>query len=277
MLNTLRNKLFIFVQYILPKRILSKLISYLAYTEITYIKNLLINLAIKLFKIDISEVSNYDIRNYPNFNAFFTRKIDLSLRPQSRGLSSPADGSISQLGNIVNGQILQAKGKYYPVNELTNYSTHSTVHFKSFINIYLSPKDYHCVHMPIDGTLVDLYYLPGTLYSVNNTTAQYIPKLFSKNERLVFIFETTQGKMGYVMVGAMLVCGIQINNTTINLKNVNSTLQRYKHKLFKQGELLAQFSFGSTVILLSEQELNWDNSLHTQTTIKVGQQLAELS
>ena len=183
------NQLFILLQTLTPQHLLSRLIGWLAASEIALIKNTFIKLFAGAFDVNMQEAEETDLEAYPTFNAFFTRALDPQARPldtSADALLCPADGAISQLGRIENGNIFQAKGRDYSCAELladpTLAEAYSNGHFAT---IYLSPKDYHRVHMPIDGKLLSETYVPGSLFSVNGVTAENVDRLFARNERLV--------------------------------------------------------------------------------------------
>ncbi|RUS69951.1 hypothetical protein EGW08_022293, partial [Elysia chlorotica] len=220
------------------------------------IKNYLINLAIKTFEINISEAESDDINSYPTFNAFFTRKLKDGVRPleaNSSILSSPADGVLSEFGKIEDKTLIQAKKRDYSLEKLIVKS--SDTNFTDFATIYLSPKDYHRVHMPIDGKLTKMVYIPGKLFSVNKTTTNNIDEIFTKNERLVCYFDTAIGEVAVIFVGALLVAGIE---TVWHGKVAPSYYKEPKewnytdgyNLEYKKGDTLGWFNFGSTVVML---------------------------
>ena len=209
-----RAELFVALQRLLPKHALSRLIAKLAESKHTRLKNTLINRAIKTFNINMDEALSDDLNSYESFNAFFTRKLKPEVRPLNRGeniITSPADGVISQAGEISKNKILQAKNVDYSVARLVGDSPQGSRYENgTFATIYLSPKDYHRVHIPADGRLQSTRYIPGELFSVNQQTAETVPSLFARNERLVCEFTSEQlGHFSVIFVGAMLVAGIE--------------------------------------------------------------------
>ncbi|AEI36789.1 archaetidylserine decarboxylase [Francisella salina] len=277
----MKDKLFIFLQYIIPHSLTSRLVSRLAESKNRHLKNYLINLAIKKFKINIDEAKETDINKYSSFNNFFIRELKDGLRPISsdkKVISSPADGVLSEFGNITNGSLIQAKGKTYTLKALIADS--STTNFTKFATIYLSPKDYHRVHMPIDGKLTKMVYIPGKLFSVNQTTAKNVDNLFAKNERLVCYFNTEIGEVAVIFVGALLVAGIEtvwhgkvapsyyrdVQTWDYNSDNFNIE--------FKKGDTLGWFNFGSTVIILTPNDSITFCQSENNTEISVNQDLA---
>lgn len=209
MINWLKVKL----QYVLPKHLLSRLVGGLAASEAGSLTTGLIKLFIKQFNVDMSEAADPNPENYKTFNQFFTRVLRDDARPideRENVLVHAVDGAVSQAGDIKDDLIFQAKGHDYSLTALLGGKPELATPFKNgtFATIYLSPRDYHRIHMPIDGTLTDMVYVPGDLFSVNPLTAQNVPGLFARNERVVAIFDTPVGKMAIVLVGATIVASI---------------------------------------------------------------------
>lgn len=282
---SLRDKLFIYLQYCLPQHALSRLVGYLAASEIPWLKNHLINLFAHFFTINIAEAVPADYEKYPSFNAFFTRPLKAGARPiveDQNTIVSPADGAISEIGNIENDQLIQAKGQHYSLLALLGGDTELTEQFSNgaFATIYLSPKDYHRVHMPFAGTLLKSIYIPGKLFSVNQTTANNVPGLFARNERMVCVFETDKGPMIVILVGAMIVAGIETvwagqvapppkQPASLNFNNT-VTLQK--------GKEMGRFKLGSTAIVLFPSDtVNWNKMLTNGTAIRLGESLGNVN
>ncbi len=253
----MKEDLFICLQYMVPQALTSRLVSKLAESKNKTLKNYLINLAIKKFEINIDEAESADINNYPTFNAFFTRKLKDGVRPLAKEenvISSPADGVLSEFGKIENNTLMQAKGKDFSLKALIADS--SETNFTDFATVYLSPKDYHRVHMPIDGKLTKMVYIQGKLFSVNKTTANKIDSLFAKNERLVCYFDTKVGEVAVIFVGALLVAGIETIWHGKIAPNYYNDVQSWDYNNsqynieFKKGDTIGWFNFGSTVINL---------------------------
>ena len=206
--------LFVALQKIVPQHLLSRIVGRVA--ESRRFKKPFINWFAARYGVDMSEAQEQDPLAYDNFNAFFTRALKLGARPLAEGIGGalpilcPADGAISQLGDITEKGLLQAKGRHYTVADLLA-SENDAAAFDGgcFATVYLSPKDYHRVHMPLAGRLTKMSYVPGDLYSVNQQTAEGVPNLFARNERLVCLFDTELGPMAVVLVGAMIVAGIE--------------------------------------------------------------------
>ncbi|MCL4121244.1 UNVERIFIED_CONTAM: hypothetical protein GTU68_036774 [Idotea baltica] len=277
------QKLFIFIQHLTPQHLLSRLIGYIAECKIGWIKNSLINYFIKKYDVNMSESAIQDPRQFEHFNDFFTRALKSEARPLSLSKQSvlcPVDGTISQLGAIDQGRIFQAKGYSFNLVDLLGGEISRAKPFINgqFANIYLSPKNYHRVHMPVTGTLKEMVYIPGKLFSVNKTTAEHIPQLFARNERVVCIFDTPFGSMAIILVGAMIVASIEtvwaglITPPKRQLKSV-----RYDNKspiTIKQGAELGHFKLGSTVIVLfGIEKIKWCEQLNADTSVIMGQKM----
>ncbi|MCZ6902691.1 MAG: archaetidylserine decarboxylase, partial [Rickettsia endosymbiont of Ixodes persulcatus] len=198
-------------QYLIPKQGLTAFAGCMADVKNTRIKNFLIQRFIKAYRVNMKEALVEDPTAYSSFNDFFIRHLKPECRPlASADVISPVDGCVSELGLISEGQLVQAKGRHYSVAELLACSTETAQPFidGQFATLYLSPKDYHRVHLPIDARLTGMNYIPGALFSVQPTTARVVPKLFARNERLAMFFETKIGPMVMVMVGATIVGAI---------------------------------------------------------------------
>ena len=201
--------LFTLAQNLAPQQTLSELAGFFAKSQNPYVKKAFVHAFAKAYDIDLSEYERGNLDDYESFNDFFTRELKDGMRPlddTADGIASPADGQISQIGTITNGQLLQAKGRDYDVGQLlADFELGKAFMDGSFATIYLAPTNYHRVHMPFDGTLIATRYVPGTLFSVNDITAKNVPDLFARNERLVCEFDTTFGRACVVLVGAMFV------------------------------------------------------------------------
>ena len=248
----------VLMQYLLPHRLLSALARMVAYSRWRPLKDWLIGLAIRAFDIDVAEAADPEPRNYPSFNAFFTRALRPGARvpdPDPHALLMPADGNMSQIGRIAEGRIFQAKGQEFTAAELLGDTTMAAPYADGwFANIYLSPRDYHRVHMPWAGTLVETLHVPGRLFSVAPWAVRAIPRLFARNERLVCHFETERGPMCIVMVGALLVSGVETVWNGVNIPAYASKPWRldFRGRGLRLGRFdeMARFNYGSTVIVL---------------------------
>lgn len=223
--------------------------------------------------------------SYPSFNKFFTRALKQDARPvadATKFIVCPADGAVSQLGRIESGRIFQAKGQDYSVRELLAGDAVLADKYRDgmFITVYLSPRDYHRVHMPVSGTLESTAYVPGDLFSVNQTTVAHVPRLFARNERLVCVFDTELGQVASVMVGAMIVAGIETvwaGPITPHGKKVqnNRFSDSEKPTMLNAGAEMGRFMLGSTVILLFEAgTIEWLPELAAGSAVRMGEALA---
>jgi len=257
------DRLFIVIQHIIPQHFLSRLVGTLAAMQRPrWLKNLIISLFIKQFNVVMAEAEEPDHTSYDSFNAFFTRALKEGARPLADAeLLCPADGAVSQLGAIREGLLLQAKGRYYTIEDLLGGDAERAAAFRGgkFITIYLSPKDYHRVHMPAGGDLTATSYIPGKLFSVNGVTAENVDRLFARNERMVCYFETARGPMAMILVGAMIVAGIETTwagqvapppREVVTLDYCDPP----EPVSLDQGQEMGRFLLGSTVILLFPAE-----------------------
>ena len=277
--------IFVFLQYLLPKKRISDFIGFLAKSKNFYIKSIFINTFQKIYQVDLEEAVKEDIKSYSNFNSFFTRSLKPASRPidnNIRSITSPADGVVSQLGNINLGKVIQAKGMYFSLLEFLGNDKKYFEKFKEglYATIYLSPKDYHRVHMPIDGKLKQMIYVPGKLFSVNKITSQSVKNLYSKNERLICFFDTARGPMAVTMVGAMIVSGIIVRWEKEDCFN-KKKIQKFsypsigKESVFvKKGEEIGHFMLGSTVVIcFANNQLKWLNNISSDSVVKMGQSI----
>ena len=270
--------LFTTLQQLVPQQQLSKVAGRLAASRHPYVKRAFIRSFAKAYHVSLDEYERQSFNAYESFNDFFTRELKGDVRPidtTADGIVSPADGIISQLGQIDDHKLLQAKGRYYDVGQLLADSEDG--HYfadGSFATVYLAPSNYHRVHMPFDGTLTKTRYVPGTLFSVNNTTAENVPDLFARNERLVCMFDTKYGKAAVVMVGAMIVAGIE----TVATGKISRTddIQEADHDMsFEKGDELGRFYLGSTaiVVLPKAAKADWQDSMKANSIVQMGQLL----
>jgi len=272
----------IIIQYLLPQHILSWLCGKLASCRIQWIKNFFIMCFIKKYKINLIEYKEENPYNYATFNEFFTRELKVGMRPlprQNNIIIAPCDGTISQIGKIKNNTLIQAKGFNYTLFGLLGSKEFANNFVNGhFATIYLAPSNYHRVHMPCSGTLLHMSYIPGKLFSVNKKTAEVIPNLFANNERVVAIFETLVGKMAVILVGAMIVGGIETSWAgTINLqhaKAIRNIDYRKEQVVLARGDEMGRFKLGSTVIVLfGEHALNWQKEITLNQPLKMGAEL----
>ncbi len=281
-----KDQLFAFAQHITPQKALSRAIGKIAECEVSWVKNTFINQFVKKYQVDMSQAINDDALSYRNFNDFFTRAIRPELRPICEGektIACPADGAISQLGKIEHGTILQAKGHHYSLTSLLGGDASLSDQFLggSFATVYLSPKDYHRVHMPLTGKLTKMIHVPGKLFSVNKVTAEQIPSVFARNERTVCLFDTEAGPMAVILVGAMIVASIETvwagQVTPFNKNVVTWDYEALNNIELQKGEEMGRFKLGSTaIVLFGKDAVEWDKSLQAETPTTMGMQFGKV-
>ncbi|AUW57899.1 phosphatidylserine decarboxylase [Sphingobium sp. SCG-1] len=248
----------VLLQYLLPKRHLTVFAGRIAGARGGAITTRLIRWFVGKYRVDMTEAENADIVSYKSFNDFFTRPLKVGARPLADAdFVCPVDGAISQLGTIDDHHILQAKGHRFTTTELVGGDNALAANFRhgSFANLYLSPKDYHRLHMPCDGTLTRMIYVPGALFSVNPITARGVPNLFARNERVVCVFESAQhGPFVMVLVGATIVGSMAtVWHGIVNPRRTNrATEWRYADQaiVLNKGEEMGRFLLGSTIVML---------------------------
>jgi phosphatidylserine decarboxylase len=268
----------VWLQHLLPQHLASKLMFRFARIENTWLKNTFTHWFVKAYQVDLSQAKREQVEDYKHFNDFFTRSLKIGARPiADSAIVCPVDGAVSQVGKINNAQILQAKGRDYSVNQLLGNDSRS-VDFTDgfFATIYLSPKDYHRIHMPYDGKLISMDYIPGDLFSVNQQTAQNVDNLFARNERVVCYFQTEFGLTAFVLVGAIFVGSMQ----TVWHGQINPPYKKQVQHFdyldqdikLKKGEEMGRFNMGSTIIMLSPNQDNPFN-LSELERVRMGQAL----
>ena len=282
------SRLFILFQYLLPHHLLSRMVGVLAQNHL--LRKLFIRAFIKRYKVDLSQAKIQDVERFENFNAFFTRELQDGARPLANAQGAivcPADGAISQLGNITAGNLLQAKGRHYSCESLLAGDVQMAGLFRdgTFATIYLSPRDYHRVHMPMAGVLKKTVYVPGKLFSVNQTTADAVPDLFTVNERLICLFDTKLGPMVVILVGAMIVAGIDTvwageicpRSGKREIQITDYANQAPAVELPLGGEL-GRFRLGSTaIVLFPHGTINFASSLKATSSVAMGQLLGQVA
>ncbi|GHE20463.1 archaetidylserine decarboxylase [Halomonas urumqiensis] len=274
-------KLFSVIQYPIPHHLLSRLVGQLAQCRQPWLKNALIQAFIKRFEVDMDEAAEPDPTAYASFNDFFTRALEDDARPIGEGVVSPADGTLSQFGAIEAGQLLQAKGHRFSAMELLGGDGEAARRYLggSFATVYLSPRDYHRVHMPVAGTLTEMVYVPGRLFSVNAATTEHVPNLFARNERLVCHFDTEHGPMVMVLVGAMIVAAIetvwagQITPLAGDVQRVRFDTPVHLDK----GAEMGRFKLGSTVVMAFATPLTVTEHIVPGAKVRMGQSLGAFS
>lgn len=279
----MNEKLFIGLQHLVPQHGLSRAAGWLASTNNKFIKNTFISWFVKRYQVDMSFALEEDPLAYNSFNEFFTRGLKPDARPIDLSPDSivcPADGCISQLGSIVDGRIFQAKGQDYTTLELLGGDEALAAEFAggSFATVYLSPRDYHRVHMPYSGKLRSMVSIPGDLFSVNTVTAENVPRLFARNERVAAIFDTDIGPMAVVLVGAMIVAGIETvwdgQIAPFASREIATSNYPYQNIVLEKGAEMGRFKLGSTaVVLFAKNKIRWDSRYQACSTTKMGEAL----
>lgn len=274
--------------YVLPHHFISRGIFYLTRLEGRLVAPA-IRLFSRIFKVNLDEAANPDPASYKTFNAFFTRELKQGARPiaakdNNAVIASPVDGAISQVGKIEEGRIFQAKGHEYTALELLGgYEQHAKPFMNGqFMTIYLSPRDYHRIHMPITGKLDEQVYIPGRLYSVAGHTVRTVPRIFARNERVVALFDTEFGKMAMVLVGAINVAAIETvwSGLVTPPQGRIVSVKDYADQLIElvKGEEMGRFNMGSTVILLFEKgDIQWDKDCVADHSVRLGEALGQLN
>jgi phosphatidylserine decarboxylase len=272
----------VFLQYILPHRFLSRIVYRATRWTFAPWKNWLIGTIVRNYDVNMTEAAQPDALAYQHFNAFFTRK----LRPDARqadadpiALLSPADGRVSQSGAIIDGRIFQAKGQDYSTAELLGGDEAAAAPYRNgrFITVYLSPRDYHRVHMPLKGTLRETVHVPGRIFSVAPFAVAAIPRLFARNERLVCHFDGEHGPFVVVMVGAILVSSVATVWDGLVIPPYASSIRRKsfagQHITLERFAEMARFNMGSTVIVLLPAGGATLDALQPQQAVRVGQRI----
>lgn len=274
------------LQWLLPKWYLTCFAGLIAESRNPVIKNFWIRWFIRRYSVNMQEAQQENPRAYACFNDFFIRKLKATCRPlASVDIISPVDGYLAEFGQINQGCCLQAKGRDYTVSELLACEESLSSQFERghFLTFYLSPKDYHRIHMPIEAKLTELIYVPGRLFSVQPTTTRMIPRLFSRNERLIAFFDTPAGSMAMVLVGAVIVGAIstrwggEIKRSRQKQIFAMDNLESDVH--VEQGEEMGYFKLGSTVVLLfanQQHPVKWCEHLVTGMPIHYGEALGSL-
>ncbi len=255
------DKVKITLQYLLPKHLISRLVGYLAAARLGALSHALIKLFIKAYGINMAEAKYEKATDYASFNEFFTRPLKEGIRPLVQDadiIAHPVDGAISQLGAIEGDLLIQAKGHHYSLQALLGGKAETAAPYQNgqFACIYLAPKDYHRIHMPVSGTLREMIYVPGELFSVNPLTAANVPGLFARNERVVTIFDTEVGPMALVLVGATIVASIETVWAGTITPPTGKEVFRWQYPAtgansvtLAKGAEMGRFKLGSTVIL----------------------------
>ncbi|MDD5580600.1 MAG: archaetidylserine decarboxylase [Methylobacter sp.] len=273
-------------QYVLPHHALSGMMSKLTHSENRILKNLFINQVIRHYGVNMDEAREQDINAFKSFNHFFTRELKPGIRPinnEQGVIACPADGTVSQAGSLTDGKIFQAKGKSFTAAELLGGSPERAQPFNNglFTTIYLAPKDYHRLHMPLTGTLTEMVHIPGRLFSVNTATTRSVPGLFARNERVAVLFDTEAGPMALVLVGAIFVSSIEtVWHGVVTPPSITS-MQSWHYQdnapTLEIGREMGRFNMGSTVIVLfGKDKVQWDAEFQANKVVKLGEKIGRV-
>jgi phosphatidylserine decarboxylase len=265
------QRIFIWLQQLVPQHLVSRAVGFLAATEIVWIKNWIIHWFAQVYRVDWQDALRQTPSEFRSFNDFFTRELKPGSRPIAGFLSSPADGLVSSLGSIEDGQAIQAKGHHYDIETLLGEPLAATFQQGSFLTVYLAPRDYHRVHFPAPGQVIRARYIPGDLFSVNDITANHIPGLFTRNERLVLRIVDPNHEYYLVLVGAMIVAGIQPFWQQTPLVARQPLDKNFAQTQVHQGEEAGRFLLGSTAIIISNSSKPWVQQ--AGTSVRMGQAL----
>ncbi|MEW6039025.1 MAG: archaetidylserine decarboxylase [Pseudomonadota bacterium] len=276
------SKLFAGLQYLLPQHGLSRLMHRFVRIRQPWIKNAMIRAVCKLYRVNLAEAACNSPESFDCFNAFFTRALKPGARPicnEPDAIACPADGAISQLGAIEGRLLFQAKGHGFELAELLG-DENQAAKFEngSFITVYLSPRDYHRVHLPVAGTLTAMTHVPGELFSVNVATVENVPKLFARNERVICHFDTAVGPMAVILIGAIFVSSIETvwhgEVTPPRAKTIRQWDYSARHLSFERGAEIGRFNMGSTVIVLfGAGRACWNPEFQAGASVKMGMSL----
>jgi phosphatidylserine decarboxylase len=277
------DRLSILPQYLLPKRALTAFAGKVASAKAGGATTALIRWFVRKYGVNMDEAANPDITSYASFNEFFTRALGQGARPLAEAdFICPVDGAISQFGTIEKDQIIQAKGHNYTTTALVGGDPQLAQRFEhgAFATLYLSPRDYHRVHMPCDGRLTRMIYVPGDLFSVNPATARGVPNLFARNERVVCVFEGEFGPFIMTMVGATIVGSIAtVWHGAVNASRYNNLREWHYNEQrveLKKGDEMGRFLLGSTVVMLFPQGvLQFNPEWLATRAVRFGEAMAE--
>jgi len=284
-MSTVRDKLFVGMQYLLPARLIGALVHRLARSRHVWLKNTLIRSFTRLFTIDETEMDAARAIDYPSFNAFFTRALKPGVRPidaDPHSICSPVDGTVQQAGQVSDGRLFQAKGMSFTATRLLGAQAADSEPFDggAFMTIYLAPHNYHRVHAPLDGKLRRMHFVPGTRFSVNRATANSISGLFARNERVACLFDGKHGPYWLVFIGAMNVASISTAWAGEIVSGGEPRHERFDAETapsFNKGDYIGHFNLGSTIIVIFPRDVAvLDQSLQPHSTVTVGQRIGSL-
>ncbi|MGR9086589.1 MAG: archaetidylserine decarboxylase [Gammaproteobacteria bacterium] len=277
----IKQSLMTLPQAILPHHVLSRFLGFLSHCEHEAWKNLMIKRFGKFFNVNTKEAVTRNLDRYPSFNHFFTRQLKPDARPITtleHGVACPVDGTVCQTGVITEGEVFLAKGKNFTVTALLGGDEGRANPFSNgvFTTIYLSPEDYHRVHMPLAGTLMESIYIPGRLFTVNSAAVKNVPDLYARNERVVCIFDTEAGPMALVLIGSIFSSSIETTWDGVITPSDKLEIRHWNYPfnppVVKKGEEIGRFNMGSTVILLfAENEVEWTTDLAVESRVRMGQ------
>lgn len=285
---SLADRLFALMLTLLPHHLLSRLMHAVTRCRWAPLKNRLIRWAIGHYGIDMNEAVEPDGERYTSFNDFFTRQLRADVRPvdpESGSVVSPVDAEVSESGIADEGVLVQAKGRYFTLEELLGDTGLAEIFAGgAYATLYLSPRDYHRIHMPLDGTLERMTHIPGRLFSVNHATTRAVPRLFARNERIVNVFRTPAGPMAVILVGAIFVGSMDtVWSGTVTPAERRISDWRYdgtvpRDVVLSKGDELGRFNMGSTVILLFPRNaVAWSDDLRAGTHLRYGQRIGKLT
>lgn len=283
------DKIKIALQYSMPKHAISRLVGKLAAAKMGWLTTKLIDMFIKAYKINMNEAKLKNAKDFATFNDFFTRELEEGARTidsDSSTLCYPVDGAISQQGDIVEGRLIQAKGFNYSLTSLLGGDARTAAPFQKgkFSCIYLAPKDYHRIHMPMAATLREMIYVPGELFSVNPLTANNVPDLFARNERVVTVFDTEHGSFAMVLVGATIVASIETTWAGTITPPAGKDIFRWQYPAkgidaitFEKGDEMGRFKLGSTVVsTFAPNMVEFAANAGPETVTRLGEHYADL-
>jgi phosphatidylserine decarboxylase len=282
----LLDRLSALLQALLPQHTLARVVYVLARARTRWLKNLLIRAFVRAFAVDLGDAEHTEPTAYPTFNAFFTRALRPAARPLPASpelLACPVDGTVSQAGEIDGDRLFQAKGQRYALRALLADDAALAAQFGdgSFATIYLAPHNYHRIHMPAAGTLREMIYVPGRLYSVNAGTERAIAGLFARNERVLCLFDTAAGPLAVVLVGALIVGSMQTawhGEVRAAPRQIRRWSYAEPRPQLGRGAELGRFNVGSTVILLyGPGRVQWDPAIRAGAPVRLGQVLGRCS
>lgn len=276
-------------QYLLPQRLLTRLTYRLTRARTPWLKDRLIRWFVQHYPVKLTEALEPNLQNYPDFNAFFTRALKPGVRPIAPGdrmVCCPVDGVVSQIGTADADTLLQAKGRNFSLTALLGGDPARAQPFQNggFATLYLSPGDYHRIHLPLAGRLREMVHIPGTLFSVSPLTTRVVPELFARNERVVTLFDTPAGPMALVLVGAINVASIETVWTGAITPPLGTSISHWSYPAngagavrLDKGAEMGRFNMGSTVIVLfGRNAVRWGAELRAGSAVKMGQRLGKV-